>query len=412
MSSRPEKPDRLGCIKASEVHEVVVYEDRGENLNHLNHPTNTVNKSTPRHPMREGLLFRTYPATHAKDKKAELRTASKELTKQTPESNKRIRAFLSTLIIPAKSLPGQNMQEASTSREEEKANSAIDPKNRANKSPKRESNLKVHKATCEGILRLCRDKSEVQSTTVLENAETATNDNDSQQGKKPQRACSDWEYVVNDEMSVLVNGFQGPKSCDRLIVYEALMSHFGSHCYGDTACLQRGSLIVMQPTPFNRQAFNSSAGVPRELQQRRLKSPAKISSSRQRCCYFAEDPSNVYDRHLEVAAIPDDANAKAMSHLDRIVAKINEMNVFLFLQDEQCTYDLVHQLKTPVASLELGFLVCDVGISLLIDSKCNTWAFQRTSASLRMDLLHIAKKLVNVVDGGLSARCAALASVK
>lgn len=30
-----------------------------------------------------------------------------------------------------------------------------------------------------------------------------------------------------------------------------------------------------------------------------------------------------------VAAIPDDANAKAMSHLDRIVAKINEMtNVF------------------------------------------------------------------------------------
>ncbi|GBP06016.1 hypothetical protein EVAR_82019_1 [Eumeta japonica] len=34
-----------------------------------------------------------------------------------------------------------------------------------------------------------------------------------------------------------------------------------------------------------------------------------------------------------VAAIPDDANAKAMSHLDRIVAKINEMtNVFLFLQ--------------------------------------------------------------------------------
>ncbi|GBP54717.1 ATP-binding cassette sub-family A member 3 [Eumeta japonica] len=123
-----------------------------------------------------------------------------------------------------------------------------------------------------------------------------------------------------------------------------------------------------------------------------------------------------------VAAIPDDANAKAMSHLDRIVAKINEMtNVFPVPPgasrknrppDEQCTYDLVHQLKTPVASLELGFLVCDVGISLLIDSKCNTWAFQRTSASLRMDLLHIAKKLVNVVDGGLSARCAALASVK
>ena len=55
--------------------------------------------------------------------------------------------------------------------------------------------------------------------------------------------------------------------------------------------------------------------------------------------------------------------------------------------------------------------ICDVGISLLIDSKCNNWAFQRTSASLRMDLLHNAKKLVNVVDGGLSARCAALVSV-
>ncbi|GBP22988.1 hypothetical protein EVAR_15662_1 [Eumeta japonica] len=28
--------------------------------------------------------------------------------------------------------------------------------------------------------------------------------------------------------SVLVNGFRGPKSCERLIVDEALMSHFGA----------------------------------------------------------------------------------------------------------------------------------------------------------------------------------------
>ncbi|GBP37729.1 hypothetical protein EVAR_23779_1 [Eumeta japonica] len=40
--------------------------------------------------------------------------------------------------------------------------------------------LKVHKATCEGILRLYRDKSEAQLTTVLRSAKASIYDNDSQ----------------------------------------------------------------------------------------------------------------------------------------------------------------------------------------------------------------------------------------
>ncbi|GBP53429.1 hypothetical protein EVAR_17504_1 [Eumeta japonica] len=175
--------DRLGCIKASEVHEVVVYEDRGS----------------------ERIQQRT-----SKDKKAELEDSKQRAHKQNSESNKRIRAFLGALIIPAKSLPGAKyMQEASTSQvKRKKPTVPIDPKTAPTRAQKGEvdslapvpirrlrdhysnafsesialtsATLKVHKATCEGILRLCRDKSEAQSTTALENAETATNDNDSQ----------------------------------------------------------------------------------------------------------------------------------------------------------------------------------------------------------------------------------------
>ncbi|GBP53430.1 hypothetical protein EVAR_17505_1 [Eumeta japonica] len=47
-------------------------------------------------------------------------------------------------------------------------------------------------------------------------------------GKLATRLGADACSVVRTMMSVLVNGLQGPKSCDRLIVYEALMSHFGA----------------------------------------------------------------------------------------------------------------------------------------------------------------------------------------
>ncbi|GBO98889.1 hypothetical protein EVAR_21819_1 [Eumeta japonica] len=57
-----------------------------------------------------------------------------------------------------------------------------------------------------------------------------------------------------------------------------------------------------------------------------------------------------------VAAIPDDANAKAMSHLDRIVAKINEMtNVSLFLQVHPGRID--HQYYCPPLALMFRILV-------------------------------------------------------
>ncbi|GBO99734.1 hypothetical protein EVAR_70802_1 [Eumeta japonica] len=46
--------------------------------------------------------------------------------------------------------------------------------------------------------------------------------------KPPSRLGADANSKVKMMASVLVNGFQGPKSCDRLIVDEALMSYFGS----------------------------------------------------------------------------------------------------------------------------------------------------------------------------------------
>lgn len=57
-----------------------------------------------------------------------------------------------------------------------------------------------------------------------------------------------------------------------------------------------------------------------------------------------------------VAAIPDDANAKAMSHLDRIVAKINKItNVSLFLQVRPERID--HQYYCPPLALMFRILV-------------------------------------------------------
>ncbi|GBP42665.1 hypothetical protein EVAR_87216_1 [Eumeta japonica] len=70
--------------------------------------------------------------------------------------------------------------------------------------------------------------------------------------------------------------------------------------------------------------------------QRRLKSPAnnikppKMLLFRRRSFSVKLSASKCAVRppSRRVAAIPDDANAKAMSHLDRIVAKIKMTNVF------------------------------------------------------------------------------------
>ncbi|GBP94907.1 hypothetical protein EVAR_69548_1 [Eumeta japonica] len=99
--------NQLGCIKASEVHEVVVYEDRGENLKYLLQcdPTDAV--------------------------------AHKEKFK----SQGRIRAFLGALGKAVKSLPGaKSLQRASASEEKRKKPKVlIDPKT----APTRDQKQKV-----------------------------------------------------------------------------------------------------------------------------------------------------------------------------------------------------------------------------------------------------------------------------
>ncbi|GBP69955.1 hypothetical protein EVAR_85723_1 [Eumeta japonica] len=125
--------DRLGCIKASEVHEVVLYEDRGKNLNYLlqRDPTNTVN------------IVDTWghPITSEKPKK-------KEVDPLAPVPIGRLRDHYANALSDFKALTS--------------------------------ATLKVYKATCEGILRLYRDKSEAQLTAALESAKVAIYDNDFQ----------------------------------------------------------------------------------------------------------------------------------------------------------------------------------------------------------------------------------------
>ncbi|GBP91556.1 hypothetical protein EVAR_67825_1 [Eumeta japonica] len=76
--------DQLGCIKASEVHEVVVYENRCENLNYLlqRDPTNTVNiVDTWDHPViSEGLS-----GSITEDKKAELEDSGQKTHKENSQ---------------------------------------------------------------------------------------------------------------------------------------------------------------------------------------------------------------------------------------------------------------------------------------------------------------------------------------
>ncbi|GBP71027.1 hypothetical protein EVAR_57795_1 [Eumeta japonica] len=78
--------DQLGCIKASEVHEVVVHENQGENLNYL----------LQRDPID--------PQHIAEDKIAMLEESRQRAEKEKSESQGCIDAFLGALERAAKSL--------------------------------------------------------------------------------------------------------------------------------------------------------------------------------------------------------------------------------------------------------------------------------------------------------------------
>ncbi|GBP41153.1 hypothetical protein EVAR_31278_1 [Eumeta japonica] len=203
------------CIKAPEVHEVVVYEDRGENLNYLlqRDLINIVNiVDTWGNPITtEGLSgSKRLQRCITEYNKAVLADSRQRVFKQNSKFNKRIRAFLGALERRTKSLPcTKYRQGASTSQAKRKKPTVpIDPKTAPTRAQKGEidppalvpirrlrdhyaiafsefialtsATLKVHKAMCEGILKLYQDQSEAQLTAVLKNAKAAIYDNDSQ----------------------------------------------------------------------------------------------------------------------------------------------------------------------------------------------------------------------------------------
>ncbi|GBO99975.1 hypothetical protein EVAR_74323_1 [Eumeta japonica] len=121
--------DRLGCIKASEVYVVVVYEDRGETINYpVTQPKK--HRQYSRHlgtsdNKRGFVRFRTSPSTHNKDKKAELAKSRQRADKKNSESRNRIRAFLRALGRAAKSLLGKKYPKRAS--QEDEVNSANKP---------------------------------------------------------------------------------------------------------------------------------------------------------------------------------------------------------------------------------------------------------------------------------------------
>ncbi|GBP53709.1 hypothetical protein EVAR_39863_1 [Eumeta japonica] len=136
--------DRLGCIKVSEVHEVMVYEDRGS----------------------ERLQQRI-----TEDKKAELEDSKQRAHKENSESYGR--AFLGALGRAAKNLVGDKIPAESKymSSKEEGTNKFI---------ALASATLKVHIAPFKGILTLRQDKSVARLATALEKTEAAVCNNDSQ----------------------------------------------------------------------------------------------------------------------------------------------------------------------------------------------------------------------------------------
>ncbi|GBP11611.1 hypothetical protein EVAR_77744_1 [Eumeta japonica] len=139
--------NQLGCIKASELHEFVVYEDRGEKLNYFlqRDPTNTVNTvDTWGYPITSKGLSgsKRLQQRITEDKKAELEDRMQRAHKQNSESNERIRAFLGVLGRDAKSLPGAKyLQRASTSQAKKKKPTVpINPKTAPTRAQRGEVN--------------------------------------------------------------------------------------------------------------------------------------------------------------------------------------------------------------------------------------------------------------------------------
>ncbi|GBP58793.1 hypothetical protein EVAR_25866_1 [Eumeta japonica] len=206
-------------------------EDRRENLNYLlqRDPTNTVNiVDTWGHPIiSDGLSGSEHLRQRiTEDKKSKLEDSRQRAHEENSESNERIRLFISSIRKSRKKLALDKISVGSKyiPSEEEKTNSANRPKNRANKNPKRGGRSTGPGSYC-GKTTWAVKHFELGRDVVITTTQEAERDF---KEKLASRLGADASSKVKTMVSVLVNGFQELNSCDRLIIDEALMSHFGA----------------------------------------------------------------------------------------------------------------------------------------------------------------------------------------